>query len=151
MRIQNALSVSVIVLIATALWLPRLSYAFFPEIKNMHAESQDRIEDQRNKFRQDVLEKRKEFLQEWRQKKQGIKARIEKGKERATTEFNQWRENAQKEKMSIIQGVSFHCCDTSGDQYMMPLNESTSSDPLYRVFGKSAEDMLHIFSPLTNL
>lgn len=132
---------SVIVLIVAALWPPRLSYAFFPEIKNMHAESQDRMEEQRNKFRQDVLEKRKEFLQEWRQKKQGIKERIEKGKERATTEFNQRRENAQREKMSIIQT----------DQYVIPLSESTSSDPLYRVFGKSAEDMLHIFSPLTNL
>ena len=71
---------------------PFAGHAFFTDdLRKMHEQSIEQRDSQREQFRQDVLEKRKEFLNRWRDRRQGIKDKIRQDQEKIRAEFRTTR------------------------------------------------------------
>lgn len=107
--------------------LPVISHAFFPsELRKMHEESRQKGEERREKLRQDILEKRKEFLNEWHDKKQVIKGRF--------------KRERQKTKNDVEEGVM-----------ASPSVDAQALGRLAGMFERSAKDIMHVFAPFVRL
>ena len=121
---------------------PLISHAFLPaELRALHEESAQRVEERREKFRQDILEKRKEFLNEWHEKKQGIKEKIKKENERLKLEF-EFRRGGTKEEIGPV---------ASSTEAEIPESDLWPKRDFLTLFQKSAKDIAHVFSPFTDL
>lgn len=92
----------------------------------MHEESRQKGEERREKLRQDILEKRKEFLNEWRDKKLVIKGRF--------------KRERQKTKSDVEEGVM-----------ASPSVDAQAPGRLTGMFERSAKDIMHVFAPLVHL
>ena len=74
--------------IAGAGFLPLAAHAFsIDDLRRMHEQSIEQRDAQREQFRQDVLERRKEFFLKWGDRKQGIKDKFKADQERIRAEF----------------------------------------------------------------
>ncbi len=69
--------------------LPYSTHAFFTEnLRKLHEQRIEQRADEREQFRQEVIERRKEFLIKWHEKKRNIKEKFEKDKQRIESEFS---------------------------------------------------------------
>ena len=136
--------------LAAAGVFPFVTRAFFPdELRKLHAESVEQRDSQREQFRQDVLEKRKEMLSRWHDRKEEFKNRLKGEQDRIRPEFEIRRTRGEELSAAASttpgiqnQTVSYRCCDTSGEV-------ATSS--LISVIARGAKDIVRALFPFGNL
>jgi len=79
---------ALIMIVAGASVAPFVSHAFLPEeLQKLHNESEQQREERREQFRQDVLEKRKEVLTKWHDRREILKEKIKEEQNRIKSDF----------------------------------------------------------------
>ena len=81
-----------LLVLAAAGLFPIATRAFFPdELRKMHEQSVEQRDSQREQFKQDVLEKRKEMLGRWHERKEEFKNRLKGEQDKIKAEFEMRR------------------------------------------------------------
>lgn len=135
-----AAHVCAVLVIAGAMVFPFASHAFFPEeLRKIHEQSLEQRESQREQFKQDVLEKRREMLSRWHERKEDFKSRLKSEQDRIKSEFEIRRTKGDE--------LSAAASTTSGIQGQGEV--ATSS--FLSVITKGAKNFVHTLFPFSNL
>lgn len=126
--------------LAVAGVFPFATRAFFPdELRKLHAESVEQRDSQREQFRQDVLEKRKEMLSRWYDRKEEFKNRLKGEQDRIKSEF----------EIRRTKGDELSAAASTTPVIQSHGEVATSS--LISVIARGAKDIVHALFPFGNL
>ncbi len=119
--------------------LPLVSYGWIPDnLRKLHEESIEQKDTRREQFRQDILEKRKEVLSKWADRKQDFGEKLREERERIKSGFELRRPRKE--------------IDASGT---MPTEtqeqEIAPKERFFSIIKKSTQDIANFFSPLKDL
>ena len=119
--------------------LPLVSRAFFPaELRKIHEESIEQRDSEREQFRQDVLEKRKEMLAKWHDKKEEFRNRLKVEQEKIASQL----------EVSRKKGIEIHGTSTAS---VMEAENGTTNDDIVSVIKKGVKNFAHALFPFSHL
>lgn len=122
-----------------AVMFPLVSYALtFDNLYKIHDESRDQREVRREQFKQDVLEKRKEVLSKWANRKQGFEEKLSKERDRVKSGFELRRRQSKEDKDSLA---------TAETQEQ----RAAAQEKLFSLIKKNTQNIVDLFLPLKNL
>ena len=130
----------VVIIAAGTSVLPFISHASFADsLRKIHEQSREERDSRREQFRQDILEKRKEMLTKWRDRKQGFEDKLkeEQDKIRSGFEIRRTKEEELRASSSLI--------SSTHNQDQEPI------EGFFAIIKKSAHDIAHTFLPFTNV
>ena len=117
---------------------PFISHARISDnLRKIHQESREQKEIRREQFRQDVLEKRREVLLKWSDRKQDFKEKLNEERRRVKSEFERYRLREEAEKNSA--------------EIMEIPNQGISVQKQFSSLIKSAQDIAQFFPSLNEL
>ena len=126
--------------LAAASAFPFVTHAFFPdELRKLHAESVEQRDSQREQFRQDVLEKRKEMLSRWHDRKEEFKNRLKGEQDRIRSDF----------EIRPTRGEELSAAASTTPVIQSQGQVATSS--LISVIARGAKDIVRALFPFGNL
>lgn len=121
---------------------PLISHGFFTdELRKIHEQSIEQRESQREQFKQDVLEKRKEIRAKWHDRKEEFKNKIKEKRDKIKSEFDMDHAAYDTEGMLGILGTSTMTLSSMQDQ-----NEIATSSFL-GVVRRGVKDIIHTLFP----
>lgn len=139
MNTQRTFFSYVVPIIAGISILPFISWAWIPDdLRKIHDESIEQRDARREQFKQDILEKRKEVLSKWADRKQEFEETLNKEREKIKSGFELRRTRKEADRSSATtteiqdQGVG-----TQGG--------------FFSFIKKGTQDIAHFFSPLKDL
>ncbi|MDP3769312.1 MAG: hypothetical protein U1A23_04660 [Candidatus Sungbacteria bacterium] len=126
---------ALIISLAGASMSPFISHAnFAQELQKIHDESEQQREERKEQFRQDVLEKRKEVLTKWQDRKEEFKVKLKEGQDRIKFDFELRRTKEEETRASATVATS------------TPVQENESGNGFFSVIKQKAQDFVHAFS-----
>ena len=115
--------------------MPFISRASFSDdLRRIHEQSQDERDMRREQFKQDVLEKRKEMLTKWHDKKQEIKDRLKEEQNKLTSDFE-------------IHRMTATTSASSSTLWKIQQQGREESSDFLSILKKSAKDIVHSLLP----
>jgi len=139
MNTRSAFFLYIVLMITGVFILPFISHGWIPDdLRKLHDESIDQREMRREQFRQDILERRKEVLTKWADRKQEFEETLSKEREKIKSEFEMRRPRKKADATSTP--------PTETQEQGMPIENS-----FFSAIRKSVQDIAHFFSPLKDL
>ena len=128
-----------LLVLAAAGLFPIATRAFFPdELRKMHEQSVEQRDSQREQFKQDVLEKRKEMLGRWHERKEEFRNRLkgEQDKIKAELEMRRTRGEELSAIASTTPAIQGH--------------DDVATSSFLLVIKRGARDIVHALFPFGN-
>ena len=129
----------IVLVVAGIAMLPLVSHGWIPDnLRKLHEESIEQKDARREQFRQDILERRKEVLTKWADRKQDFGEKLREERERIKSGFELRRPGKE--------------IDASGT---MPTEtqeqEIAAKERFFSIIKKSTHDIANFFSPFKDL
>lgn len=114
--------------------MPLISQAWIPDdLRKLHDESIEQKDARREQFKQDILEKRKEVLSKWADRKQ------------------EFEETLSKEREKIKSGFELRRARKEADKNAATTTEMQDQGGFFSLIKKGTQNIVHFFSPLKDL
>ena len=140
MHARHIVYLYAVVITAGTSTFPFISHASFADsLRKIHEQSREERDSRREQFRQDILEKRKEMLTKWHDKKQGFEDKLKEEQDKIRSGFEIRRAKEEELRASSSSVPDFK------NQDQEPIGG------FFAAIKKSAHDIAHIFLPFTNV
>ena len=140
MHARHIVYLYAVVMAAGTSVLPFISHASLAEdLRKIHEQSREERESRKEHFKQDILEKRKEILTKWHDRKQGFTDRLKEEQDKIRSGFEIRRAKEEELRASSSLLSSTHNQD----------QEPTGG--FFAAVKKSVHDIAHTFLPFTNV